>query len=220
MNLGDQMNEAAKKGDIKTIDTLLAKGADIDGDDYGCPLAWAAYGNQYEAVQHLLIKGAYLHGLNDLALRFAANKGHLDIVKLFVDLGADVNAKDGEVLGTAANMGRLETVKFLISQGADIHMGNEKALRMAAMAHNKVMTKFLLSLKPGLDVAFKQLATDEYWSDGSFLVNRCNVEIPKETAEYLRAERRDFLKKIIIRKHVPRAQPRKEPKPSYRHAQN
>ena len=53
----------------------------------------------------------------------AAGKGHLDIVKCLIDLGAHVDAKDevGQTpLMQAVDDGHLEVVKCLINNGAQI----------------------------------------------------------------------------------------------------
>jgi ankyrin repeat protein len=58
-------------------------------------LAYTAYGNQQvEIAEFLLGAGADLHSrsLGQTALHIAANKGHLELARLFLDHGADVNA--------------------------------------------------------------------------------------------------------------------------------
>ena len=57
-------------------------------------------------------------------LLLAAIAGELDVVKVLVDNGADVNARDN--VGTmplmwAAFMGELEVIKFLMDKGADVN---------------------------------------------------------------------------------------------------
>jgi ankyrin repeat protein len=53
----------------------------------------------------------------------AAGEGHLEIVKLLLEHGADVNAKTAyeTALHLAAEKGHLEIVKFLLEHGADVN---------------------------------------------------------------------------------------------------
>lgn len=62
---------------------------------------------------------------HDSALHAAALGGHLEIVQLLVDKGADINASHGTISGSplhaAAMEDHLDIVKFLIGRGANIH---------------------------------------------------------------------------------------------------
>lgn len=56
-------------------------------------------------------------------LHYAANDGKLELMKLLVEKGADVNASNAgwfrSVLGWAANNARLKAIGWLLDQGAD-----------------------------------------------------------------------------------------------------
>jgi ankyrin repeat protein len=51
-------------------------------------------------------------------LLWASMYGHLEVVKLLIENGADVRAKDGVALRLASRYGHLEVVRLLIENGA------------------------------------------------------------------------------------------------------
>ena len=60
-------------------------------------------------------------------LHTASQKGHLEIVKILIRLGANVNAKNEEdwtPLNSAAESGEFEVMKYLIEHGAKVNTKN------------------------------------------------------------------------------------------------
>lgn len=96
------LQRACKKGDLREVQTLIARGADVNESDFG--------------------------GFS--CLHEAALDGHTDIVKCLIEGGADVNkraieAGDSETpLMDAAENKHLDTVKVLLENGADPHLCN------------------------------------------------------------------------------------------------
>ena len=84
------------------------------------------------------------------ALLTAATKGQLDVVKLLINKGADINARgksDKTALTVAASAGRWDMVKYLVEKGADINATGENdktALMVAANAGRWDMVKYLV----------------------------------------------------------------------------
>jgi len=121
------MVEAADRGDVDAMHSMLAAGADVDGEwGGGTPLILSAMRCRADAVTLLLQFGANVNGTaqcGDSALMLAAWKCPTGLVQELLDRGANVNDRDcdGETsLGNAAQAGRTETVELLLSHGADI----------------------------------------------------------------------------------------------------
>ena len=70
-------------------------------------------------------------------------KINLKVIKRLVKQGADIHAGDDVALRWAAEYGHLDVVKFLVKQGADIHAGDDAALRWAARYDHLDVVKFL-----------------------------------------------------------------------------
>jgi hypothetical protein len=80
--------------------------------------------NQPEIVRILLARGAKDNatGYLDTALMWAAERGHIDIVKSALASGSDVNAHDDfgyTALDGAAMLGHIDIVELLLQHGAD-----------------------------------------------------------------------------------------------------
>uniref|UniRef100_A0A1B0F9D1 Uncharacterized protein n=1 Tax=Glossina morsitans morsitans TaxID=37546 RepID=A0A1B0F9D1_GLOMM len=100
---------AAIAGNISYVKTLLAQ-YDID----------------MEKECNVVFDGLVVYGAT--ALWVASGLGHLQVVKLLVQNGADVNHNtkaQSSPLRAACYAGRLDIVKYLIEHGADINLGNK-----------------------------------------------------------------------------------------------
>jgi len=123
---------ASKSNRVSVLDRLIRGGARLDADPYrGTPLIWAAACNRTEAAAWLLNHGADVnrkgtfggltHGQGITALHIAAQSGHLPMVKLLVERGADRSAKDdlyhATPEGGATYFGQVEVRDYLRSLG-------------------------------------------------------------------------------------------------------
>lgn len=55
-------------------------------------------------------------------------KENLELIKMFIDFGADVHYRDDSALRWAAYLGNLDIIKYLISQGANVKSNNNESL--------------------------------------------------------------------------------------------
>ncbi|MDJ0632365.1 MAG: sigma-70 family RNA polymerase sigma factor [Xenococcaceae cyanobacterium MO_188.B29] len=92
----------------------------------------AAIDGDKETIQTLIQQDTRLVNsqskhIQTTSLHLAAHRGYLDIVKLLIDAGADVNAKEGNYskstpLHWAAKEGNLQVVKLLVESGAKLNV--------------------------------------------------------------------------------------------------
>ena len=102
-----------------------------DDDDDETPLILATRHGHYECVETLLRHGANVTVTfrKWTLLMLASEKGYTRIVKLLLELGADVNRKEPyhgrSALWLAASAGYSEIIKLLLNYGADINITDE-----------------------------------------------------------------------------------------------
>jgi ankyrin repeat protein len=124
---------ACKSNRLGALDRLVRAGARLNADPYrGTALIWAAVGNRTETVAWLLDHGANInqkatfggltHGQGITALHMAAQNGHMPVVKLLIERGADRHLRDDLFQSTAesaaAYFGQNEVRDYLASLGA------------------------------------------------------------------------------------------------------
>ncbi len=124
---------ACENGKQEEVLGLLEQGADINTLDSDAPLTFALY-HKHSSLAHMLIeKGADINlptsGHAFSPLMVAAIAGMQDIVRLLIELRAQINVQSSE--GTTALMyalmyGNLEIAQMLLDAGADIHLKNKK----------------------------------------------------------------------------------------------
>ncbi|CAH0553399.1 unnamed protein product [Brassicogethes aeneus] len=155
--------EACTDGDVGTVRKLLTEGRSVHetSEEGESLLSLACSAGYFELAQVLLAMHANVEdrGIKGecTPLMEAASAGHLDIVKLLVAHGADVNAQSTSgntplMYGCAG--GHTEVVKFLLENGANVEDHNENGhtpLMEAASAGHVGLAKILLMHGAGIN---------------------------------------------------------------------
>ncbi len=156
------LHQAASRGNIDAINTLLSRGAKINArSDSGWTALFFVGGVHCDVVKVLVDAGADINiqdknGLT--ALHKAVSNKDIDLVKELLSNGADVNTQDknGETaLHDAVRGWNLDIVKELLSHDADVNLQNkdgETALHCASRGSFDVVKELLSN---GADVDFQ-----------------------------------------------------------------
>ena len=146
---------AVSGGHERITKLLLDRGADVDGKGYEnqqTPLIEATMGESDEIVKLLLDRGANIkaeyEGETALVKAVRANRG-IDMIRLLLDGGSDVNAAEGYPLVVESQYGNNDIVKLLLDRGADIWAND--ALRAAAYKNHPDTMELLLSYGADFD---------------------------------------------------------------------
>ena len=124
----ETINAIIARYTISLHDKHVALHAAVDHNSLQCCQAILTHMEKIDFNQPLYGAGNHNHFLTS-----ATFYGFSDIVKLFLDNGADVSVCDDESLTLASENGDLKTVKLLLDHGADIHAQNEKALEFPCL---------------------------------------------------------------------------------------
>lgn len=147
----DALFDASGAGDVELLHLLIAAGVDVNEpyDEYGYrAVSCACYHGKSECTQLLMDVGADIN-VND-SLGSAILSGCIDLVKMLIKRGADVNSQASGVwtpLQCAVHEWEPEMVKILLAAGADTEwgVGNEDApLILAVDEANEKMVRILL----------------------------------------------------------------------------
>lgn len=125
-----ELHDATRRGDLATVEQLLAKRKDIDAVDSSgaTPLYLAASEGHAVVVRKLLAAGANwrhqlmgFNGSTGTAIHAAARNGHAEVVQVLLQAGVDPNLPDdgvGPPLHVAREAGQSEVERILRAFGA------------------------------------------------------------------------------------------------------
>jgi ankyrin repeat protein len=165
---GDELIEAARKGDQAKVIELLDQGVDVNFAPFpmnhaqiSSALTVAIYYDHGDVVQVLLKRGADVNQFgqgNGTPLMHASLKGKLELIKDLKSRGADVNLKNPGAYGgmTALHWAsdHFDVVKFLVEAGANIDEENDAgATPLIYATQRQNLEAVRLLLKKGASVS-------------------------------------------------------------------
>ena len=134
--------EACTTGNVDLVRLCITYGADINAN-YGTPL-WQASANGHKDVVQLLLENGVCKLRINQAFRSACFQGHLEIVDILLQHGANVHDLYDEALIDACHVGHHEIVKLLLRHGANANAQNNFPFRSAYNNMDFKMIKILL----------------------------------------------------------------------------
>ena len=133
---------AALRGRQDVIDLITARGAVDDLNENQRFLYALATANSEQAKAALAKQPGLIAGLSDeesLAMNAAAGQGHLEAVRLMIELGMpiDRHGLNGDTpLHCAASMGHLPVVRLLVEAGASVDAKQMQGLTPKQLAES------------------------------------------------------------------------------------
>jgi ankyrin repeat protein len=131
---GTALQVASEGGHVDTIRLLLEKGAAINmGGPYGTALGTVCRIGRTEIVRLLLQNGADPNaagGISSTPLSVAARGGHLTIVEILIEKGANI---DTNTLWCASYYGHSDIVRLLLEKGVNANPADGDALYRSAL---------------------------------------------------------------------------------------
>ena len=141
------LHTACMKGNLDIVSLLLERGAHVDAENGRgiTALHMACLFNRLDVVHRILLHGAKTnpkhpqHG--STPLHWAANKGHLEVARALVTMGAKVDERNyagWTPLHCAFFEGRVDVALFLVlDEGADLKVRNREGKTPLDLARNK-----------------------------------------------------------------------------------
>lgn len=163
--LADDILDAARRGDVEMVKSLLAQKAEVNAAqaDGTTALAWAVYRDNLPMTRMLVEAGADVNAANEYGvapLHIACTNQDAAIATILLEAGADPDKArwSGETpLMTCASSGAAEAIKGMIAAGADvdakISAHEQTALMWAAAEDHPDAVKALI--EGGADVNAK-----------------------------------------------------------------
>ncbi|RDW85731.1 hypothetical protein BP5796_04056 [Coleophoma crateriformis] len=171
-------------------------------DDHGDTLLSQAAERGNEVIFALLLEtDQFETDLKDIGrwkpLHLASEDGHINIVKLLVEKGADINAADMNgrtLLYRASENGHIDVVKLLLEKGADVNATDKNGwtpLCTASQHRHIDVVKLLLEMGADVNAADENGRTPLYWVSFRGHVNIIKLLLEKE-ADINTADKRGF----------------------------
>ncbi|KAF2995333.1 Ankyrin repeat domain-containing protein 44 [Curvularia kusanoi] len=156
-DLGKELLEASRLGQLSIVQLLWDRGARCTADDGGWyPMHWASEQGHAAMVRFLLDKGAY-SGPSDngwTPLHVAAQRGHQEVVRALLAAGSDMslmNSNGWTPLLTACSYGQTGVVELLLDSGTYHPPETDEFIPLQVAAANGHLAVVNLLLDRGTD---------------------------------------------------------------------
>lgn len=157
--------KATQYGAIDRCREIIEGGHDVNtrDDENVTLLHWAAINNRREVVKYFIGKGAVVDArggeLNSTPLHWATRQGHLSMVVLLIQNGADASLLDGEgynCLHLATQFGMSSIVAYLLAKGLNIDSTDGSGMTALMWSSFRILandpTRLLITLGASLNV--------------------------------------------------------------------
>jgi ankyrin repeat protein len=155
-NNDEALVAAIKEGYLEILKYLFEQYPKEDGELYryilSLGLIESTLFGQLEMVKYFIEQGADVQSYDNLALAKAVY--NLDIIKYLIENGADIHTRDEYLLIINSRDGIFKTVKYLVENGADIHTQNDQALNYASENGHLEIIKYLVEHGANIKLAF------------------------------------------------------------------
>ncbi|KAI5656488.1 hypothetical protein M9H77_25281 [Catharanthus roseus] len=149
----EELHSAARSGNLEAVQRICsANPLTINSRDRHSrtPLHLAAWSGQAKVVEYLCKKADVgAAAMDDMgAIHFAAQKGHLDVVRMLVTSGVSVksiNRKGMTALHYAAQGSHIELAKYLIKKGSNVNAKNKAGKTPVDLATSEELRSVLLN---------------------------------------------------------------------------
>ncbi len=165
------LTEACKySGSLEIIDYMIKSAVELTGRPINIntkdslALRYAVDYNYTKVVAYLITHGIPLTAHNrNMLLTVATWNGNLEMARILIDNGSNVNQNGGSPLINAIETGNFDMIELLLSRGAGVHIDNEAPLMIAAKKGRTDIVKLLI--KHGANIHARKDKILEYAND-------------------------------------------------------
>lgn len=138
----DILTVICKEGHTQVLDYIIMKGMNIENDKKDYLLTVASMSGKIYMVKYLVSIGANIHAKGNLAVEYAINNGHTEVVKYLRSKGGFITCIQSGFISSCAK-GRLDMVEYLLTEGADLENRWKEAISVAKTNNHTNIVEYL-----------------------------------------------------------------------------